>query len=344
MFRQKETFYTDWREKTVDAMHQRRFRQAVSQLPPLGAERLSGLSYSALRRRLDRCWQDVPRKPLRAQQASQAIEAVIGSIQKQADCLSPDEHDLVERALILGGCAQIEDVAELEAAKALALRLWANVGLVSGKPYVELEPAVAEPAAKAFVQEEHEAVRDRFRLFHSHLNSALYCVGALDDRYPQQMILRDVLGVCEADETSRQLARRYLWASYDCFDYCGGVMLVHTALAEPQRLALDVRRKTGIWLMRDISGCTGDILPEEIPLEDNLERVIAGAMRTGVSGRDVARTIRFLCKQGAPLGAMERVLQSSLIVQVTGAMRSALTDMYYTMPKWIECGERGSLQ
>jgi hypothetical protein len=41
---------------------------------------------------------------------------------------------------------------------------------------------------------------------------------------------------------------------------------------------------------------------------------------------------------------MEEVLQASLIVYVTQAMRRALSDMYHMMPKWIECMENCSLQ
>ena len=85
-------------------------------------------------------------------------------------------------------------------------------------------------------------------------------------------------------------------------------------------------------------------IPEEIPLQRELERAIAGALRNGLNAQDVAKNIRYLCKQGAPLQAMEDVLQSSLIVYLSGAMRGALTAMYYMTPKWIECGESASFQ
>lgn len=65
------------------------------------------------------------------QQLTQVWKQVLETIDAQADCLSNEEHELVERAIILGGTAQIEDAAELEAARALSLRLWANIGLIS---------------------------------------------------------------------------------------------------------------------------------------------------------------------------------------------------------------------
>ena len=344
MFRQEEAFIGGWQDKTIEAMQKRRFEQMVAQLPPLGSTRLENLGAGAFERRLEQCWQDVPRKPMRAQQENEVWRIVLRSIEQQADCLSQEEHALVERALILGGCAQIEDTLELEAARALSLRLWANVGMVSGKPYVELVRPIVQPVARAFAREEHEEVRRRFEAFHGFMASTLYRVGAMDDRQPQQLILREVLGVTGGSELSLQLARRYLWASYDCVDYSDGVLLVHSALAEPRHMLADGRRRTGLLLPPQSLQTGMDILPEEIPLQRGLELAIAGTLRDGLREADVARTIRFLCKQGAPLAAMEEVLQSSMIVYLSASMRGALADMYYMLPKWMECSEGASLQ
>ena len=344
MFRQEEAFIGGWQDKTIEAMQKRRFEQMVAQLPPLGSSRLENLSAGAFERRLEQCWQDVPRKPMRAQQENEVWRSVLRSIEQQADCLSQEEHSLVERALILGGCAQIEDTLELEAARALSLRLWANVGMVSGKPYVELVRPVVQPVARAFAREEHEAVRRRFEAFHGFMTSTLYRVGAMDDRQPQQIILREVLNATEHSELALQLARRYLWASYDCVDYSDGVLLVHSALADPRHMIADGRRKTGILLPPQSLHPSLDILPEEIPQQRELELAISGTLRDGLREQDVARTIRFLCKQGAPLSAMEEVLQASMIVYLSASAKGALADMYYMLPKWMECREGASFQ
>lgn len=345
MFRQEEVFVGGWHEKTIESMLRRRFEQSVSQLPPLGAGRLEALAPTAFERKLEQCWQDIPRKPMRSQQVSQVWQCVLGSVREHADCLSREEHELVERALILGGSAQIEDALELEAARALSLRLWASVGLVSGKPYIELETPIVRPVAKAFARSEHEKIRQRFDDFHEYLTGTLYRLGAMDDRQPQQLILREVLMGSQEDEQLMQLARRYLWASYDCVDYQGGVMLVHPALADPYHLIRTGRRRPSMLALPDSDvHIRMDILPEEIPLQQELERAISGALRDGHTAQDVARTLRFLCKQGAPLAAMEEVLQESLIVLVSPSVRGALANMYYMTPKWIECAECAALQ
>ncbi len=345
MFRQEEVFVGGWQEKTLEAMQKRRFEQMVAQLPPLGAGRLAELSPRALERKIEQSWQDVERKPMRAQQLSAIWKCVLGSMERQADCLSHEEHSLVERALILGGCAQIEDAQELEAARALSLRLWASVGMISGRPYVELETPVLEPVAKAFSREEHEDVRRRLASFSAYLTGTLYCVGALDDRQPQQLLLNEVFGPNADSELHMQLARRYLWSSYDCVDYSGGVMLVHAALADPRHLLTHPRRRQSLLLppLKEFPAQM-DILPEEIPLQRNLERTIGSALRDGYVAEDVARDIRFLCKQGAPLAAMEDVLQNTLIVYVSAGMRGALENMYYRMPKWVECADTPYMQ
>ena len=345
MFRQQEIFVGGWQEKTIEAMLKRRFEQMVAQLPPLGAGRLEALMPSAFERKLEQCWQDVEKKPMRAQQLGEVWKSVLSTIGMQADCLSHEEHELVERALILGGSARIEDALELEAARALSLRLWASVGLVSGKPYIELERPVLEPVAKAFAREEHEMTRQRLEAFSAGLTGMLYRMGAIDDRQPQQALLRDVLGGRTDDEVLVQLARRYLWASYDCVDYSGGVMLVHAALADPTNLIASSRRRPGLLMLpQEELRMQMDILPEEIPLQRELERAIGGALRDGFQAQDVARNLRYLCKQGAPLSAMEEVLQSALIVYVSASMRGALCNMYYRIPKWIECSEKSALQ
>lgn len=344
MFRQEELFVGGWRDKTLESMQKHRLKRLVAQMPPIETQRLHALSAADLARRIERSWQSVERKPMKAQQTGEVWRAVLRDIELQADCLSRDEHELVDRALILGGGAQIGDMREMEAARALALRLWASVGLLHGKPYIELETPVLRPAARAFARAEHQEIRRRFETFDACLGGAIYRAGAIDDRYPQQMIVKDVLGGVGGLRAA-QLARCYLWAGYDCLDYHGGVMLVHPALAEPGCLfAGCARRSYSLNPSELIHMGYMDILPEEIPLQKRLEYEVAGALRDGYRAEEAASSIRLLCKQGAPLWGMEEVLQSMLIVLLTPSMRDALRAMYDGIPKWIECAERVFIQ
>ena len=345
MFRQEEVFFDNWNEMTIDAMQKRRFKQMVSRLAPLGISKLETLNQKALDARIEQSWQNIPRKPMHRQQMDEVWKSVIGSIEIQADSLSAEEHCLAERALILGGSARIEDIQELEAAWALSMRLWGCVGLVSEKPYLELEAPVMAHIARAFARSEHEKIRQKLELFGMQLTAQLYQAGAVDDRGPQRIIGSEIL--CGEDhEVRMQLARRYLWAGWDCVDHAGRVFLVHSALACPRRLLKSCRaRQERITLdCSTITMGTANILPEEIPLQNMLERVITGALRDGLHAQDVTRNIRFLCKQGAPLRVMESVLQDALIVCLSSSMRQALRDMYYQIPKWMESDELYAFQ
>ena len=344
MFRQEEILFGGWQEKTMESMQRRRYDQWVRQLPPLGAGRLEALEPAAFARKLEQCWQDVERKPMRSQQIAHVWQRVLDSIDMQADCLSREEHALAERALLLGGCASIEDAQELEAARALSLRLWASIGLVAGKPYMELEAPVIQPVARAFEREAHERIRRRLERFSARLSAMLYRLGAVDDRQPQQMLLREVFAGADSDEIHIQLARHYLWSSFDCVDYSDGVMLVHPALAEPRQLIALRQRKGSVSPLHWDEMQMIDILPEEIPLQRDLERAMSGALRDGLQAQDVARMLRFLCKQGAPLHVLEELLQESLIVYASPFMRGAVANMYYRLPKWTECMEHSALQ
>jgi len=335
MFRLEETIVGGWQEKTMEAMRRRRFDAMVGRMPPMSASRLETLTPREFSRRIEGCWQDIERKPMRSQQIAAVKKGVLTSVQLHADYLSDEEHALVERALILGGSARIEDAQELEAAHALSLRLWGNTGLVSGMPYIELSRDIMEPAAKAMDRDEHEEIRFHLKTFSNKISEMLYCQGALDDRLPQRMLIRDVMKDAANSESMLTIARRYLWSSFDCIDYGGDVVLLHPALAEPCEMTTSFRRvavchgDTGSMFVNE-----GDIFTQEIPLQDALERSITGAMRAGMNEKEIARDIRYLCKQNAPLSALEEILQQGLIVLMTTAMRTALVNMFYMTPKW----------
>ena len=98
MFRQEEVFPGGWPDKTVEAMRKRRFEQSIRQMEPLDANRLETLPPGALARRLEQSWQEVKRRPMYHQQLTQVWKQVLETIDAQADCLSNEEHELVERA------------------------------------------------------------------------------------------------------------------------------------------------------------------------------------------------------------------------------------------------------
>lgn len=164
----------------------------------------------------------------------------------------------------------------------------------------------------------------------------MYRVGALDDRQPQRMILRDILCVNEQDEVFSQLARRYLWASYDCMDYNGGVMLIHPALADPQSVIRGKRNLGGILMMPTAQCVIRIFCPKRFRFKRNWSARLAGCASRRSQGGGMLRQRCVCCaSRGAPLSALEEVLQASLIVYVSDSMRAALSDLYIQAPKWV---------
>ena len=106
-----------------------------------------------------------------------------------------------------------------------------------------------------------------------------------------------------------QLARRYLWASYDCMDYNGGVMLIHPALADPQSVIRGKRNLGGVLMMPSSAVCYTDILPEEIPLQKELERnLFRQDIRIGRSSllRIIKTPPGFVCAANDPTAVRQR--------------------------------------
>lgn len=342
MFRSEEWHSADWTERTLYAMRERRFSERVALLSELTPQTIFHMDMRELTTRIEGCWQDIPRKPMRAQQVTAAQEVILGTIERQADCLSQEEHALIERMLILGGSARITDLQELDAAEALSLRLWADVGMLEGVPTVRLFDDVTQPLARAFARPEHTKLRMRLFSFQATLCAALYLAGVIDDRTPQMLFTQQVLCSDESDEEALQLARRFLWASFDCVDYEDGVLLVHSAVSEPHKLARGRRPQIEKFTAHELLGGMQGILPQEEPLEEALVSAIDGALRKGMDAQECAQSLRLLSKQGAPIEALREVLSSMLMVYCTPIMQTALEDMHYGVVRWDAMQEEES--
>ena len=138
-----------------------------------------------------------------------ARRAVSETLADDADCLSPDEHTLVERMLIGDGFALPETAREMEAALTLRLRLWCDVGMQDGKPCVRLDAALLDALPAVLMRPEHHQRRSRVFIYQGMIGALLYLTGFLDSRMPQERFIAEVLQ--EADSPrARRLARNHL--------------------------------------------------------------------------------------------------------------------------------------
>jgi hypothetical protein len=334
LFRSNEERRMPWEERTLWTLREQRFERTAHALGTLRVQAMEEMDMRELTQRIEACWQDIPRKPLRTQQAAVARDAVLRAMPRQADCLSQEEHALCERLLLAEGSVCLRNAQELDAARALSLRLFVHAGVKDGRPMAVLDPYFAGALERALSREAHARVRMRLFAFQATVCAALYLAGALDDRAPQRLFTSQVLGLEEPDEEALALARHYLWASFDCEDYEDGVLLVHPALADPQAIVKNGGAHLTGFTARELLGGMQGILPQEEPYDEALKRAIGDALRPGVDLDEGVRSLRLLCKQDAPMDALEEVLDSLLMVRRTERMQSALQALHAGAVRW----------
>jgi len=179
------------------------------------------------------------------------------------------------------------------------------------------------------------------RLFsvHATLSGLLYIAGALDDRAPQRLFMQQVLQAGPEDEEASHLAQQYLWAAYDCVDYPQGVLLVHSALADPSAFAFGLAcppEAPELDAAQLLGGMQG-VLPVEEPLDAALAAVLKHALRPSQNVAWCVQELRLLAKQGAPLEALHHVLAPKLCVLETPAIRHAVRALWQGVPRWEGC-------
>lgn len=267
-----------------------------------------------------------------------ARRAVMDSLADDADCLSPEEHTLVERMLIGDGAAFPETAKEMEAALTLRLRLWCDVGLCGGRPCARLDGALLDALPGVMMRPMHHDRRSRVFIFQGMIGALLYLTGFLDSRMPRERFIAEVLGASPTPETLR-LARNHLEASFDMIALEDCSLLLHEALAQPEQLVRTLSAYGAAALpdfgSNKLMGAMNGLLPEEASLESRLKRALRGALRPELDVGDAAEDLRLLVKQGAPASGVREALCAMLCV-TPGTELSALTDeLCRATPGWL---------
>jgi len=339
LFRTQGTADTDWSARTLSALRARRWEERVAQLCEVRNGALLGLNPQELRSRIEGSWQAIPCKTARALQQQEALRVLLKALPRQADCLSIPEHSLLERLLMQCGCAELEELEELEAAWALRHRLWVDVGTLKGRVVARLDSRLAQPLREAMDRPAHNEARLRLFSVHATLSGLLYIAGALDDGAPQRLFMQQVLQADPQDEEATHLARQYLWAAYDCIDYPQGVLLVHPALADPSYFMYggDLPPEAPKLDAAQLLGGMQGVLPVEEPLDAALIGLLKHALRPSQDVALCVQELRLLAKQGAPLEALHHVLAPNLCVLETPAIRHGVRALWQGVPRWECC-------
>lgn len=265
-----------------------------------------------------------------------AREAMTSTLMEDLDTLGGSEYDLVVHMLAEGGTAYPESVEELEAAYTLRMRLWSDLGVQDGQACVCLDPMLMHLLPPLQRREMHKTMRRRLAQFDRRVERLLYVSGHIDDAAPREWFVQDVLSQEMTPEGNR-LARNHLEATFDTYEEQGRVRLVHEALADPQSAAggnaLDLSVDAAAYALSKQAGWHG-LLPEEMRLDERLQRVLEGALRPEWATYEASRDLRLLAKQGAPYDVLKDAMAQMLAVMPTAYMDSTLQEMRRTLPRW----------
>ena len=329
-------------EQTASAMRDARFalcEKLFSGQPEPGAGVLDTWSGEALEQLVTLGWHDVPPAPSAFLLRVQAKRAVRENIQDDVDCLSPAEHELLERLLASECVSGIRNAEEFDAALGLRNRLWCDIGSVDGAPAIRLDPALEEPIRAAFARFDHLLTRTRVFAFDGMIHAMLYAAGFLDDQLPRQRFCVDVLARDPADRAANRLARNYVEAAYDCVIYAECRLLLHEALALPESFIEQLAmRGANVPPMTpaQMLGCMNELLPEEKGAMQTLKGALQYALRPGIQLDDAANDLKLLTKQGVGFEALQQVASEMICVVPTPAINYALRGLINHTPRWVQ--------
>ncbi|MCL1964762.1 MAG: hypothetical protein FWF69_06850 [Firmicutes bacterium] len=307
-----------------------------SQAPCAGV--IDAYSIDLLTELIDEGWVNVPHAPSNMLLRRAARRQVMGTLKDDADCLSLQEHTLVERMLIGDGRVFLGTVSEFEAAFTLKRRLWCDVGVFQERPCCRLDGALIQALPEILTRACHMERRSRIFVFDGMMHGLLYLSGFLDDRLPKQRFIEEVLQTRHTPETER-LARNYLEAAFDCTAVAGCNLLLHEDLAAPESLVGTLASQGGFQLPsvtpNQLAGSMNGILPEELPAHQKLSLALRGALRPELDPEEAAGDLRMLLKQGATLEVLHDVMAGMLCVLPTAHIENALLEMSVRTPRWI---------
>lgn len=263
-------------------------------------------------------------------------ERVMARLPLEAMFLSVGEMQLLEKLLLNDGELLLGDWDDIGAAEALVRRLWCSFHAQGDDWTLLLPKALHEPLLTAMSSPETAKSRERLLRYDATIHSLLYIAGFLHFAQPMAYFTRDVMQ--REDALAVQIARRYVQASFEYVtDANGDLILLHPGLADPYRLVQNQPDMTCVLELTQetVMGGANGILPEEVPLHEEMCGALFGALRPEYEVGEAAEDLRMLAKQGVSLKEMESVMSSMLAVMPTERMKSALERLYLCTPHWL---------
>ncbi|GHV26600.1 hypothetical protein FACS18948_2600 [Clostridia bacterium] len=328
-------------EQTATAMRNARFalcEKLFASQPPPSSGLLDSWPIDTLETIFAQHWNDIPAAPSELTRRLSAKRVIRESLVDDCDCLSPAEHELVERLLVLGGSCPLSSAEEFDAALALRNRLWCDLGGVEGVSTVKLDASLEQPIHDAFSRFDHTLIRSRVFTFDAMIRAMLYAAGFLDDHLPRRKFAEEVLERDPSDPAVDRLARNFVEAAYDCVLYDNCRLLLHEALALPESFVEQLAmRGANIPPMTSerMLGCMNGLLPEERPAMETLRKALQFSLRPGIRLDDAVEDLKLLTKQGVCFEELQQVAKDMLCVVPTPAISFALRSLIAQTPRWL---------
>lgn len=324
----------DWTEKTLSAMQQREAEASeafLKKAPPFGiftyqddlhAEELWSQSFYA---------QEEP--GLSALHTTQDLRSrVLINLPAETALLSMHEGALLERMLDQGGTAELLGLDELYAAEFLVRRLWCYVTYNGLCPVLHLPDELLTPLLLLLGSKRFGELLDKVCAQDMLTRTNLYLRGVL----PAQELVGALEEIMKEERCDRRLIMRFLRVSYTYVQDHGQLVLLHSALADPEPLLLQLRKGSAVAHSRtdELHSFTCDAAEHERPSVRRLQGLLRSALRPELQADEATEDLLLLAKQDAPIDAMIRVLQSMLIQHPTMEMYDALRDIHTQTPRW----------
>jgi len=267
----------------------------------------------------------------------QLRERVMFRLPLEAQFVSIGEMQLLERLLMNDGEILLGEWDDIGAAEALVRRLWCSFHANGEEWTLQLPKKLHDPLMFAIHMPETAVVRERVFRFDATIHGLLYIAGLLHSAQPLDVFMREVMK--RDDELALDIARRYLQSTFEyIMDARGDLILLHPGMADPYRM-FQIQPVEGIFTLELsqelIAGGMNGILPEEIPLHEQLCGAIRGALRPEYDLGEAAEDLRILAKQGVSLREMEEVMAAMLSVLPTEQMKYALKRLHQCTPHWL---------
>ncbi len=330
---------TDWAEKTMSMLREKQFEaceRRLSAYPPVNLFSPDATDEQAQTLLEHSFYQFEP-----GNEGLATVESLRGSVlaqlQLEALYLSHGEREMLERLLAADGRYTSDNWDAIDAAEALARRLWCSFVDEDEEWTLVLAPQLMDPLLLAFNDPAYAEVKTRLFRFDATIHGLLYITGFLHSDQPLIFFLKDVIQ--RSDVTARNLAYRYMMASFEYLADGGrDVLLMHPGLADAKHLIANTDLGDDVTLTlseESLAGGMSGILPEEEPLHERMRAALEGAMRPEWDADEAAEDLRLLAKQGVALTEMEAVMASMVCVLPTQEMKRALKQLYDCTPHWI---------